>query len=519
MTAINIDLPSLSFWKKALIAFVLGGLLAGALAPVHAIFILPLSLSGLLILERSCQNKWQSFFIGWWFGWGHFIAGLYWIGVAFTIDANAHAALIPVPTLILPACLALFFGLATVLTRILGVNGLIKILAFASIWTLLEYIRGILFSGFPWNLLGYAWGDILPIMQSVAFIGIYGLTFLTVLISALPSLLAEREIPRSRKNIYILGDCLLLLAVFGAGFIRLQTPPQGPIANSAVRIVQPNNDQQDKWKSETRFTHVLRLKKFSEQGGNPHRLLIWPETAVPFFMTTDDPIRGYLQQLVPKGGAIITGAPRKDPNARRYWNSVQALDENGAILGIYDKRHLLPYGEYLPLRPFLKASGISALIPALDAMSDFSFPDPGAKNVMSILDLPPFRTLICYEVTFPWEVRDTDHFEWILNVTNDAWFGNTSGPYQHFTISKTRAIEQGVSLIRSANKGVSAIVDGYGRVQQQLMPTQEGVLDGNIPSALENRTPYSRFGERIPLMICVISLVPALIRRFKHQTV
>ncbi len=518
MTAINIDLPSLSFWKKALIGFMLGGLMAGALAPLHAIFILPFSLSGLLILERSCQTKRESFFIGWWFGWGHFIAGLYWIGVAFTIDANAHAALIPIPTLILPACLAVFFGLSTVFTRFLNVNGLIKILAFASIWTMLEYVRGILFTGFPWNLLGYAWGDILPIMQSVAFVGIYGLTFLTVLISSIPALLAERELSRRRKNIYILGDCLLLLAVFGAGFMRLQAPALDPIADSALRIVQPNNDQKDKWKSETRFSHVLRLKQFSQQDESPHRLLIWPETAVPFFITTDDRIRSYLQQLVPKEGAIITGAPRKDPNARRYWNSVQALDENGAILGIYDKRHLLPYGEYLPLRPFLKASGISALIPALDTMSDFSFPDSGAKNVMSILDLPPFRTLICYEVTFPWEVRGADPFEWILNVTNDAWFGNTSGPYQHFVISKTRAIEQGVSLIRSANKGVSAIVDGYGRIQQQLMPTQDGVLDGHIPSALVNRTLYSRFGEIIPLMLCVISLIPAVIRRFRART-
>lgn len=506
-----------TYWKKALIALVFGALLAASLAPVHAVFLIPICLSILLVLEQGCLSKKQSFFIGWWFGFGYFVAGLYWIGVAFTVDSGAHAALIPIPTLLLPACLAIFTGLSTLLIHILKARGIIRIIAFAGIWTLLEYIRGILFSGFPWNLLGYAWGDILPILQWSAYFGIYGLTAFTVLIGSIPSLLADSKISQRHKNYIILGDCALLAILIAGGIVRLQTPPLETFADSGLRIIQPNNNQADKWKPKTRFTHVQKLEKLSTENTGSFKFLIWPETAVPFFMTTDERISTYLQRLVPKGGALITGAPRKDPNARRYWNSVQALGDNGSILGIYDKRHLLPYGEYLPLRSFLVSSGIASLIPALDNMSDFSFPDPSAQNVMQLENLPPFRTLICYEVAFPWEVKDEIEFDWILNVTNDAWFGHTSGPYQHFVISKTRAIEQGVSLIRSANKGISAVVDGYGRILQKLDPTQTGFLDAQLPKPLKNRTLYSRIGEIIPLMICFIFVAPALIVRFNRK--
>ncbi len=513
--AIN-RLHELRFWKKALIAFVAGALLAATLAPVHAIFLLPFCLSILLVLEQNSPNKKQSFFIGWWFGFGYFVAGLYWIGVAFTIDAGAHAALIPIPTLILPACLAIFTGLSTLSLHLLKVHGLAKIFVFAAVWTLLEYIRGILFTGFPWNLLGYAWGDVLAVLQWTAFIGIYGLTLISVFIASMPALLAEKGLSIRQKNYLILADCLLLIVIVAVGVFRLQEEPTGNIANSELRIVQPNNNQADKWKSETRFTHVQRLESFSKSKEGNYKYLIWPETAVPFFITTDERISGYLQRLVPKGGALITGAPRKDPNARKYWNSVQALLDDGSIGGIYDKRHLLPYGEYLPLRGFLKSSGLSKLIPALDNMSDFSFPEPDASDVMTLPNLPAFRTLICYEVTFPWEVNSGGEFDWILNVTNDAWFGHTSGPYQHFVISKIRAIEQGVSLIRSANKGVSAVIDGYGRVLHEMKPTQSGIIDSQIPQPLKNRTLYSRIGELLPLVLCVIFLAIGLLIRKKQ---
>jgi len=506
-------LDQLSFWKLAAISFGLGILLATTFAPLHLVFLLPVGFAGLLILLGTCKTKWQAFFIGWWFGWGQFIAGLYWVSFAFMVDAEAYAALIPIPALILPAVLAIFNGSATVLLHIFRLQGLTRILAFAGIWTLLEYIRGVLFTGFPWNLVGYSWGDTLAILQWVSFIGIYGLTLITVFISAIPSLLISKQLSQKRKNVYMLGAAGILLLLFGVGTIRLQAPEMEKVAGSDMRILQPNNDQKSKWKAKTRFEHVRRLEALSRTDPKGARFLIWPETAVPYFITTDPRIRSYLQRLVPADGALITGAPRKDPERRRYWNSLQALGPQGDILAVYDKRHLLPYGEYLPLRSFLKKSGIASLIPVLDTMSDFSFPDPGASNILKVDGLPPARVLICFEVVFPWEIANGEPFDWILNVTNDAWFGNTSGPYQHFVVSRTRAIEQGVSLVRSANKGISAIIDGYGRVLQKTSSTEAGFVDGQLPAPIEGRTFYSKVGESLPLGLAILAILPGFLRR------
>lgn len=500
------------FWQLAGISFVAGLLLAATFAPLHIVFLLPVCFAGLLILLQQATNKKQAFFLGWWFGFGQFIAGLYWIGVAFTIDANAHAALMPVPTVILPACLALFCGLTTLIVYLSGTAGLSRILLFTGVWTLLEYGRGLLFTGFPWNLVGYAWGDHLAVLQWSAHIGIYGLTLLTVLISSLPAILTDSTVSLSQKRQVILLDCGLLLLIFGAGFLRLQAEPLAPIAQTDIRIVQPNNDQQNKWRGETRFQHAKNLMALSQQDGSENRHWIWPETALPFFLTTDTRLQDYLAPRLPRGKAVITGAARRDPTQKKYWNSVQALGSDGTIMGIYDKRHLVPYGEYLPIRDFFRRSGIASLIPALDNMSDFSFPAEDMHKVTNYSTLPPARTLICFEVAFPWEVSAPQAFDWILNVTNDAWFGHTSGPYQHFVISRTRAIEQGVAMIRSANKGVSAIIDGYGRVLSKNMPRQVGVLDGQIPSPLEIRPLYARYGEIIPisLMVFVLGLASLL---------
>ncbi|MBO6825683.1 MAG: apolipoprotein N-acyltransferase [Sneathiella sp.] len=506
MTAVTSWLDRRSYWQVAGLSFLIGLLLAATFAPVHLVFLLPVCFSGLLILLEQAANKKQAFLIGWFFGFGQFVAGLYWIGVAFTIDANAHAALIPVPTLLLPACLAIFTGITTLVVYLSKTTGLARILFFAGIWTLTEYIRGLLFTGFPWNLVGYAWGDHLALLQWSAFIGIYGLTLLTVLISSLPAILAEKGITARYKRSVILIDCALLIMLVVGGYLRLQADPLPSIDGTDIRIVQPNNDQQNKWRGQTRFQHVKTLMTLSREDGFENRHWIWPETALPFFLTTDLRLQDYIVPRLPEGKSVITGAARRDPEVKKYWNSVQALSNDGSIKGIYDKRHLLPYGEYLPIREFFKASGIASLIPALDNMSDFSFPEADMYKVTTYDDLPPARTLICYEVAFPWEVSAAQKFDWILNVTNDAWFGHTSGPYQHFVISRTRAIEQGVAMIRSANKGVSALIDGYGRVLAKNSPREAGIIDGAIPAPLQNRPIYARFGEIIPLSLLFVIL-------------
>ncbi|MEP3248003.1 MAG: apolipoprotein N-acyltransferase [Sneathiella sp.] len=508
-------LSDLHYWKRAALAFCLGLLLATSFAPLHFVFVLPVCFSGALILLSTAKTRWQAFFIGWWFGWGQFMAGLYWIGVAFTIDANAHAALLPIPVMGLPAFLAIFPGLVALVTHYSGVKGVNRVFLFTALWVLADYGRGIIFTGFPWNLTGYAWGNILPMLQWSAYVGIYGLTLLTVLISSIPALLAEPEFPQARKNAAILSACGLLAGMVVTGYVRLGNELLAAIPGSQIRIVQPNIRQADKWRPELKFSHVRTLTELSAQPGEaPPRYLVWPETAVPFFLTTDKNLQFYLQRFIPASGALITGAPRKNTEAKQYWNSIQVLDPDGKIPSIYDKQHLVPYGEYLPLQSFLKASGLASLIPVLDQMSSFTAGTNSAGAELLVPGLPPARALICYEIAFPWEVQTHSKTDWILNATNDGWFGNTSGPFQHFIIARTRAIEQGKSVVRAANTGISAIIDGYGRVTDKLPLNSQGILDGTIPKPLSGQTLYQRGGEYLPLGLVFLLTGLAL---FRHR--
>ncbi|WP_339634474.1 apolipoprotein N-acyltransferase [uncultured Sneathiella sp.] len=505
MKAVSSWISALSFLKKSLLAFVLGLAVAAALPPLHLIFLLPVSFTGLLWILSSVSTRKQAFFVGWWFAWGQFIAGLYWIGVAFTIDAETHALLLPLPILVLPAFLAILSGGSTLATHLTRARSLARIFVFSGSWLLFEYIRGVLFTGFPWNLIGYSWSAFPPVLQSTAYFGIYGLTLFTVFLASLPALFGETETPNRTAGISLITCVGVLLAIYGAGAVRLHTSSVTYFADAPIRLVQPNIRQIDKWKPDLLLDHLRKIVALSviEEGEKP-RYLIWPETAVPYYLTTAPALQKELARIVPSSGAIITGAPRRDPESSRYWNSLQVLGERGDILDIYDKQHLVPYGEYMPFRSVMVATGLTDVIPALDRMSDFATPDKSARKVVSVPGLPPARVMICYEIAFPWEVAPKTAFSWIINITNDGWFGNTSGPYQHFAITRTRAVEQGVPVVRAANTGISAIIDPYGRVEQQLALNKAGIIDGELPLPIAARTVYSRYGEKIPVMMVLM---------------
>lgn len=511
MKAVSSWISALSFLKKSLIAFVLGLAVAAALPPLHLIFLLPVSFTGLLWILSSVSTRKQAFFVGWWFAWGQFIAGLYWIGVAFTIDAETHALLLPLPILVLPAFLAILSGGATLATHLTRARSLARIFVFSGSWLLFEYIRGVLFTGFPWNLIGYSWSAFPPVLQSTAYFGIYGLTLFTVFLASLPALYGETETPNRTAGISLITCVGVLLAIYGAGTVRLHTSSVTYFADAPIRLVQPNIRQIDKWKPDLLLDHLRKIVALSviEEGEKP-RYLIWPETAVPYYLTTAPALQQELARIVPSSGAIITGAPRRDPESSRYWNSLQVLGEQGAILDIYDKQHLVPYGEYMPFRSVMVATGLTDVIPALDRMSDFATPDKSARKVVSVPGLPPARVMICYEIAFPWEVAPKTAFSWIINITNDGWFGNTSGPYQHFAITRTRAVEQGVPVVRAANTGISAIIDPYGRVEQQLALNKAGIIDGELPLPISARTVYSRYGEIIPILMVLMFIATGI---------
>ncbi|MEX0582599.1 MAG: apolipoprotein N-acyltransferase, partial [Sneathiella sp.] len=331
-------------------------------------------------------------------------------------------------------------------------------------------------------------------------------------LASLPALLGETETPKRTTGLSLIICTGIFVVLYGAGTYRLSKASVAYFEDAALRLVQPNIRQIDKWKPDLLLDHLRKLVALSiiEEGGKP-RYLIWPETAVPYYLTTAPALRKELAQIVPAEGAIITGAPRRNPESGLYWNSVQVLGERGDILDIYDKQHLVPYGEYMPFRSIMMATGLTDIIPALDRMSDFATPDKAAKKVVSVPGLPPARVMICYEIAFPWEVAPQTAFSWIINVTNDGWFGNTSGPYQHFATTRTRAIEQGVPVIRAANTGISAIIDPFGRVEQQLTLNETGIIDGELPLPITERTIYARYGETLPILMVLIFIVTGTI--------
>jgi apolipoprotein N-acyltransferase len=518
MTTILMRIGKLPRLQLYMLVFLLGVLAAGAMPPFHLVFILPISFSGLLLVLSGAQNKKQAFFYGWFFGWGYFIAGLYWIGVAFTIDADAHAALIPIPILGLPAFLACFAGVTTLICYLLNAKNLRLILLFSLTWVTTEIIRGYLFTGFPWNNIGYSWFFSASMSQIGALGGMIGLSFLSIFLSCFPYLGVNEDSSRKRNyGLMAVAICLLGLQ-YGYGTVRLNVAETTYLKDVKLRLVQPNIRQQDKWKRHLRQLHVEKLVALSSGPGiDQVSHIIWPETSVPYFLTTNQKVINYVKPVIPIEGALITGAPRRKAKERRYYNSLQVMTRNGEFTDIYDKQHLVPYGEYMPLRSLLKSIGLFALIPALDNMSDFDVSDNTNDEIISIPNLPDSRGLICYEVAFASEMNKGQPFDWILNLTNDGWFGDTTGPHQHIVHAQARALEQGVPLVRVANTGISALIDPYGRILSRLELNSAGILDVGLPKALPIRPVYSFVVWELEIGFVLLNLFVFL--SFRRQTI
>jgi apolipoprotein N-acyltransferase len=481
-------------WRRYGAALLLGALAVLAQAPYGLPFVLLVSFSGLVWLLDGTRGAGRAFFTGWVFGLGYFVAGLYWTGLSMLVDAERFAVFLPFAILGLPSALAIYCGLAAALWRFLARPGLARVALLAVVWAGMEYLRGILFTGFPWNAVGYAWTASDATMQAAAYVGINGLNLLTVLAAAMPAVLAERDMARWRAWWPVAAVFLGLSLMAAGGAWRLSGGPDGVVPGVKLRIVQGNIPQALKWQRDLRPKHLIKQIGLSNGPGREDIThVIWPETAVPFFLSTEPAVRTALKEAVPEGGLLITGAPRRTPPEvapLRLWNSLHALDGDGRIAATYDKMHLVPFGEYLPFRPLLAAIGFSKLT---EGTRDY---DRGLiGGPLHVPGLPPFRPLICYEVVFPDEVGAGGRPGWLVNITNDAWFGDSSGPYQHFAMARMRAVELGVPLVRAANTGISAVVDPHGRVIASLGLGREGVVDAPLPAALTRSTLYGRFGD------------------------
>ena len=482
-------LARLPVYKSFFVAAVLGILATLSLPPLHFWPILYVVFPSLIWLLAGAERRRTAFALGWWFGFGLFGASLYWIGNALLISAGGYGWLLPFASLGLPAVFAFYSGLA-MLTAWHGHSHLQRGLVFAGAWGFVEWLRGHLFTGFPWNLVGYSWAQSEELIQVAAVVGIYGVSFIVVLSAILPSALAEHS---SRRFVIALVVSVALPAMtWIGGGIRLSMAPEpgtATVDGVGLRIVQPSIPQREKWPPNLRQRNMARFLDMSQRD-RPSWIthIVWPETAATLFVEEDVAMRQAMARVVPRGGLLLTGAPRRQSGPAKLWNSLIAVDGAGAVVASYDKTHLVPFGEYIPFRKILPMDKI------VHGQIDYS-PGEGIRT-LRLPGLPPVSALICYEVIFPGRVINrADPPAWLLNITNDAWYGETVGPHQHLAIAFVRAVEEGRPLIRATNTGISAVIDAYGRTIHSLGLNANGVIDSRLPAAIPGTTLFARGGE------------------------
>jgi apolipoprotein N-acyltransferase len=508
-------------WRRLLVALVAGILSAAAQAPFDAFPLLWLTvpvfvwlIDGATAGAGPLGRLMPAFAVGWTFGFGYFIGGLWWIGAAFLVDADQFAWLMPLAVVAFPAGLAIFWGIGAATARAIWPDGWPRILVFAAVFASMEWLRGHLFTGFPWNALGYALAPVPLMMQSAAVVGLWGLTFAAWLVFAAPAVLIDMRARRRRGDIvFICIAVLLFLSHLGFGAVRLALASSATVPGVKLRIVQPALDQSEKWMTGHEDEIMKRYITMSDAaaaaghggiGSVTH--LIWPESAFPFFLTERPDALAAIAALLPAGTTLITGAARPEPASgqedhERTFNSVFVIGHGAEILAAYDKVHLVPFGEYLPFRGFLESLGLRQLISLPGGFS----PGPGLRT-LTVPNAPPMGPLICYEIIFPGAVTaPSNRPAWLLNLTNDTWFGDTPGPRQHLLQARLRAVEEGLPVVRAANSGISAIIDGYGRISASLGVGRRGILDGQLPVGLYP-TIYGQLGDSILLVLVVLGL-------------
>jgi apolipoprotein N-acyltransferase len=483
-------------WRRHAVSFAAGGLASFSQAPFDFFAVCLIAFPVLVWLldgaaaDASAGRLRQlvaPFATGWWFGFGYFAGGLWWIGNAMLVDLARYAWALPFAVLLLPAILALFYGLAAALARPFWSDGIGRIAALAAMFGIAEWLRTFVFTGFPWNAVGYAAMPVPALMQSVGIVGMTGMNALAVLVFSLPALLAER---RHRR----IGMALLVfLAALhaGFGFFRLSLPAEDG-GSLSVRIVQPSIDQSEKWNATVRdriFRTFLDLSAQSgAEGEAMPQLILWPETSVPFILQDRPDALSALGELVHDGQTLLAGAVRVEgesasaPDAR-FYNSVVGINSAGVMFDAVDKVHLVPLGEYVPFEHWLSRIGITKLVELPG-----SFSTGGPRHPIEVAPGVGAIAYVCYEVIFPGLVAaETGDADLIVNVTNDAWYGRTPGPYQHFRQTQLRAVETGRPLVRAANNGISAVVDARGRIVDALALDAVGILDVNVPLAPADR--------------------------------
>ena len=473
-------------WGSPVLAGVFGVLAALGQAPWGLWPVTLVALAGAFWLMAGVSPR-RAALLGFALGAGYFGLALSWIVSPFLIEPEKYGWMAPFALLFMAAGGGVFWAVAGWIGARAGLLGLV--LAFTSV----ELARGYVLTGFPWALIGHVWVGS-PVAQVAALVGPSGLTLLTCAIAAL---LAALRWPQALAAVLVLG------LGWGFGVQRLAGAEPAP-PGVTLRLVQPNAAQVTKWEAGLAQGHFDRLLRLS--GGAPVDQVIWPETALPFSIDASPELGPIIGAAA--GVPVVLGLQRRE--GRRGWNSLAVISPQGAITGTYNKHHLVPFGEYIPFGDLaFDWFGISAFAAreghAYSAGDGAAVLDLGGK-------LGKMLPLICYEAVFPQDLRAApERAAWILQITNDAWFGTYSGPYQHLAQAQLRAIEQGLPLVRVANTGITAMVDARGRVTARLPMAVEGALEAALPGAL-TAPPYARWGE-VPVLLLLAGCALVVIRR------
>ena len=526
-----------SGWPRRAVAVLSGAVGALAMAPVDALPALFVAMTMAVWLidgAAEAERNWRLPFrsmraaaaLGWWWGFGYFVAGFWWLGAAFLVEPRQDIWALPFGVFGVPALLAVFPALGFGLASTLWSAGSARILALAAGLTFSEWLRGWVLTGFPWNAYGMALGDWPALAQIASVVGVGGLTLLAIAIGAAPATLADPRRPGTFARFRATLAALVLFgAALGFGTLRLQGSV-ADVPDVRLRIVQPNVAQDDRFSYANKDEILAGYIALSGRATSPTTTglkdvthLIWPESPFPFILSRDPDALAAIGGALPDGTVLITGAARLEtdpgatparPGRAHYFNAAEVIGSGGLVLDSYDKVHLVPFGEYLPLDSVLSRLGLTHFVHIPGGF------EPGPRHrLLDVPGLPPVAPAICYEAIFTTEIlpdgseRERRRAGLILNITNDGWFGRTAGPYQHFAQARLRAVELGLPLIRAANSGISAIVDPFGHVRASLPLGVANVLDGALPERLPP-TFYARHQNWIEPCLPIAGLLAAL---------
>ncbi len=533
------SIAGLSGLRRALFAIGAGAFGVLGMAPFFFVPALLVSLVSLIwLLDGAAAGPLpmrirRGALTAWCFAFGYFFAGLFWIGHAFMVEAETFAALMPLAISLLPAGLALFPALLLGLAMAVWRPGTVsRIVLFAALWTLSEWLRGHMFTGFPWNLIGLTWLGVPAMAQGASVVGIYGLSLLTALFCGGFARLGDGMTDRGddpgeprgagrwlRAPLAMPLALTVLVAGIGSwGAQRIAAHPVESVPSVTLRLVQPNTAQTerlDRANDPMVWDRLVGLSQDARFAGVTH--IIWPESApMGFLARNPERLKQLGSSVLGPEMVLLTGSLRAEDRQEggyTFYNGFLAVDESGRVSATYDKHHLVPFGEYMPFKQLFELVGIGKIAREISGLSAGAGPRTLAAGAG-----PAFSPVICYEIIFSGAVADrSDRPGWIVNVTDDDWFGNSTGPRQHLALARIRAVEEGLPVVRAANGGISAIIDPFGRVEASLALKTRGVLDGRLPKAMKP-TIYSQIGDIAVLTAILIVVMAVTIGYILTQT-